>query len=228
LKELYVLCEGPTERGFCDQVLRSHLFPQHDGRIPTILIANSKHHGKFSRGGVPPRYETMRRDIVHTLKSHKSSVTCFTTMLDLYGLPRDFPGKDRHVRNPDNPHDFVDALEVAFGNDIADSRFIPYLQLHEYETMLFVEPEAFRVAFDDCDDAIEQLKTIAGSFPSIEHINDGRTTAPSKRIIEVLPAYDGRKPSAGPDIAEFTGVAAIRAKCAHFDAWLTRLEGLWQ
>ena len=92
--------------------------------------------------------------------------------------------------------------------------------------MLYAEPDAFRIAFENCESEIEQLKTMAASAPSIEHINDGEQTAPSKRIIDILPEYDGRKSSAGPDIAEYIGVATIRSKCPHFDEWLTTLENL--
>ena len=51
----------------------------------------------------------------------------------------------------------------------------------------------------------------------------------SKRIISVIPEYGGRKASAGPDIAEFIGIPAIRAKCPHFKLWLAQLENLsWE
>lgn len=72
--------------------------------------------------------------------------------------------------------------------------------------MLFAKPESFQIAFDDCDREIEELRQIATSFPTVEHIDDGRATAPSKRIINLFPAYEGRKTSAGPDIAELTGL----------------------
>jgi hypothetical protein len=102
-------------------------------------------------------------------------------------------------------------------------------QLHEYETMLFADPEAFAISFVHCEEEIRLLKEIAASAPSIEHIDDGRDTAPSKRIIAILPEYGGRKSTAGPDIAEFIGVANIRKACPHFDRWLTRLEGIpWE
>jgi Domain of unknown function (DUF4276) len=61
---------------------------------------------------------------------------------------------------------------------------------------------------------------------NLGRLHDGSDTAPSKRIISVIPEYDGRKASAGPDIAEYIGVSAIRAKCPHFDGWLTQLENL--
>jgi hypothetical protein len=126
------------------------------------------------------------------------------------------------------PRTYVESVEEAFGSDIADPRFIPYLQLHEYETILFTDPEAFRIAFENCDREVARLNAIAESFSSIEHINDGEATAPSKRIIDVIPTYKGLKTSAGPDIAEYIGLTAIRGKCFHFNAWLTKLEGLWK
>jgi hypothetical protein len=228
MKELYVFCEGPTEQGFCNQVLAPHLFPHHDGCIHTIKIAHSKHHGEISRGGIG-KYAALKRDIQNTLKSRDPKNVYFTTMIDLYGLPTNFPGKATNARNPANPTPYVQALEKAFGDDINHYHFIPYLQLHEYETLLFASPEAFAIAFDNCDGAIQQLKEIAAAKASVEYINDGKDTAPSRRIIGVIREYEGRKASAGPVIAEFIGTANIRDKCPHFHDWLTRLETLpWE
>ena len=64
------------------------------------------------------------------------------------------------------------------------------------------------------------------AFRTVEHINDGEQTAPSKRIIRVLPAYEGRKTTAGPDIAEVIGLVKLREKCPHFDNWLKAIERL--
>jgi hypothetical protein len=225
MKELYVFCEGPTEQGFCMQALSPHLFPHHDGCIHTIKIAHSKHHGIVYRGGIG-KYASLKRDIQNTLKSRHENNVFFTSMIDLYALPNEFPGKAANVRDPNNPTPYAIALETAFGVEIGDFRFIPHLQLHEYETMLLAEPDSFRISFDDCDQEIATLKALVASFPTIEHINDGKDTAPSKRIIDLLPAYDGLKTTAGPDIAEYTGIAAIRGKCPHFHEWLSKLEGL--
>jgi len=57
-------------------------------------------------------------------------------------------------------------------------------------------------------------------------IDDGAHTAPSKRIIAVLPDYEGAKPVIGPQVAALIGLDTIRAKCPHFAAWLSRLEQL--
>lgn len=222
MKELYVFCEGPTEQNFCKQVLQAHLFPRHDGEVRPIRIAHSRRHGVIHRGGVS-RYSVMKNDIRNTLNQHKRASVYFTSMIDLYALPSDFPSKADHQRNPDNPRPYVEALEAAFGQDIDDARFIPHLQLHEYETLLFANVESFGYSFDECDQEIEQLRQIVESFASVEHINDGPQTAPSKRIIDILPSYEGLKTTAGPDIAAYTGVERLCESCPHFSDWLTAI-----
>lgn len=226
MKELYVFCEGPTEQGFCNQVLARHLW-QFDCCIHTIKIAHSRHHGIIDRGGIG-KYETLWFDIQSTIKSRKQPGVYFTTMIDLYGLPADFPGKANHVRNPQNSRPYCEALEQAFGADIGDARFEPHLQLHEYETLLYSDPDAFEISFDDCDEAIAGLKRIATEFQDIERINDSELTAPSKRIIGLLEAYEGMKLTAGADIAEYIGLPTLRQHCSHFSDWIGRLENLLQ
>jgi hypothetical protein len=225
MRQLYVFCEGQTEQGFCTQVLQPHLFPLGDGVIHTLAVGQKDHHHVYGIGR-RTKYEKVRKFILNTIKQRAGQEVYFTTLFDLYALPNDFPGKNANVRNVANPTPYVVALEAAFGADINYFRFIPYLQLHEYETILFADPDSFAYSFENCAAEIQELKVIAASEPSIENINDGSDSAPSKRIISVIPEYDGRKASAGPDIAEYTGVAAIRAKCPHFDGWFTQLENI--
>ncbi len=223
MRELYVFCEGQTEQGFCKQVLERHLL-QFNCFIRTIFVAHSRRHGIIHRGGIG-KYETLRFDIQSKIKERKHNQgVYFTTMIDLYGLSSDFPGKADHVRNPQNPRPYCEALEQAFGADIGDTRFIPHLQLHEYETLLYSDPDAFAFSFDDCDGAIAGLKQIVAEFQDIERIDDGERTAPSKRIIGLLDAYQGMKVIAGPDIAEYIGLAKLRDRCPHFSDWVDRLE----
>jgi hypothetical protein len=47
-----VLCEGPTEQGFCRQVLAPRLFSECERLVHTIEAAHSRHHGIVSRGGI--------------------------------------------------------------------------------------------------------------------------------------------------------------------------------
>jgi hypothetical protein len=73
---------------------------------------------------------------------------------------------------------------------------------------------------------IAALKAIADRRATPELINDGRHSAPSKRIILQIPDYEDAKTVVGPQRAELIGLDVIRAKCPHFNAWLSRLEKL--
>ena len=124
------------------------------------------------------------------------------------------------------PQKRVEALEQAFAMDIRDGRFLPYIQLHEYEAYLFSDPTWFEYVYDHHEKQIATLKGIADGYATPELIDDGQHSAPSKRIIAELPDYEDAKSAVGPQVAELIGLAVIRRKCPHFAAWLLRLEGL--
>ena len=118
----------------------------------------------------------------------------------------------------------VESLEQAFALDIGDVRFVPYIQLHEYEVYLFSDPTWFAYFYDQHERQIATLQAVAQEFTSPELIDDGPNTAPSKRILAVFPDYEDGKSAVGPQVAELIGLDVIRAKCPHFAAWLSRLE----
>jgi hypothetical protein len=177
-----------------------------------ILIAHARRRGVTHRGG-GHRYLPMKNDILRFLRQEKGSDVYFTTMIDLYALPVDFPGMDdaeelRHVA-----YDRVSKLEEHFAEDIDDphgqpSRFIPYIQLHEFEAILLCRPEAFASFFGECRQQIERLKANIKDTPP-ELIDDGQHTAPSKRIVEQFPDYGGAKSAAGPRIADEIGIENV-------------------
>ena len=168
----------------------------------------------------------MRDDILRKIAQEQGKADVyFTTMIDLYAIDTNSPGfveaeKLRHL-----PEKRVEALEQAFAADIAYWRFIPYIQLHEYEAYLFSDPTQFRLYYPRHEHAIKNLLSVANAHAP-ERINDGPTTAPSKRIIAQLPGYERAKTVVGPEVAELIGLEVIRSKCPHFAAWLTRLEQL--
>jgi hypothetical protein len=146
-------------------------------------------------------------------------------MIDLYGLPDDFPGVAA-ARSQADPYRRVELLEKSLNEDIEDPRFLPYVQLHEFEAILLAKPQVFDTYYDKFLREIEKLVDLAKSVDSPERINDGENTAPSKRIAALIPDYARAKPTAGPILAAAIGLPAIREKCPHFDAWLRRLEDL--
>ncbi|HNB54727.1 MAG TPA: DUF4276 family protein, partial [Anaerolineales bacterium] len=142
-------------------------------------------------------------------------------MYDLYHLPDDFPGFSS--RPPQNGLAKALHLEHALIGDIGSPRFRPYLQVHEFEAFLFVNPDKTAEMFPGTNH-LPDLRAIRQAFPTPEDINDGPTTAPSKRLLALFPNYE--KPLYGTLGALEAGLDAIRDECAHFQEWLTWLEGL--
>ena len=144
-------------------------------------------------------------------------------MIDLYALPKSFPEANCTL-NPDNPYPYLAALEKSFFEDIGDERFIPYIQLYEYETLLFANPDVFSIFATPTSGIVRLKETITQYNELLEHIDDVATTHPKKRIQEAFRAY--KESSDGPDIAELIGLPTLRAKCPHFNEWITKLEQL--
>jgi hypothetical protein len=222
---LYLFAEGQTEQTFADNILKPHL-AQYDVFLEKIiLIAHARKKGKVHRGG-GRNYQPMKDDIVRFLKQEQGDNVRFTTMIGLYAIAPEFPRLYEAEILRQNPIQRVEFLENSFAEDVGEQRFIPYIQLHEYEAYLFSDPTCFESFYDNCLDQVETLKDIADSYETPELINDSRETAPSKRIIAQFPDYEKAKSTVGSLLAESIGLAKIRSKCPHFNAWLSKLESL--
>jgi hypothetical protein len=225
MPRLYLFAEGQTEQTFANTVLKLPLARLGVYLHPLVLIAHAKKKGKVHRGG-GRKYVPMKNDILRLLAQEKGGDVCFTTMIDLYAISAEFPGladaeKLRHL-----PDKRVEALEQAFANDIGDSRFVPYIQLHEFEAYLFSDPTSFEYFYDHHEKQLAALNAIADGHTTPELIDDRPDLAPSKRIIEQFPDYEDAKSLVGPQVAELISLDVIRSKCPHFAAWLLRLEKL--
>jgi hypothetical protein len=229
LIRLHILAEGQTEEGFANEILAPE-FAAHDIVVDVHCITTGRHRGAVFRGGLV-NYEHLARDLSLWMKGDQNEESWFTTMFDFYALPSNFPGFGTLHPALGAP-DRVAALEAGLHQDMVtrlaglpvSRRFIPYIQLHEFEALLFADPKAFLEAFPDSIQAVRRLSAIRAKFPNPEDINDKPLTAPSKRILALLPDY--QKPVAGLLIAQHIGLAAIRAVCPHFNAWITRLLAL--
>jgi hypothetical protein len=146
-------------------------------------------------------------------------------MIDVYALPSDFPALIEGRKKTD-AKEKVALLEKAFKDDIGRQNFVPYLQLHEYEALLFSDTttcDSGLKLFDGVS-RLKKLDEIREQFESPEHIDEGPNTAPSKRLKGLFPSYD--KLLFGPLITATIGLQKLREQCEHFDEWVTRLEQL--
>ncbi|WP_129630991.1 DUF4276 family protein [Candidatus Oscillochloris fontis] len=220
---LHFIVEGQTEETFVNRVL-SHFLGQYMISVDVRRIETSRRSGKIYRGGIT-EYIKIKKDVTLWMKEDQNNDAFFTTMFDLYALPNDFP-EFTLAKQSNDAYDRVEIMEQAFEKDISDPRFIPYIQLHEFEALILSDPRCFDWEFINHNKAISQLIEVCSQFDSPELINDNPNTAPSKRIIQLIPEYQGRKSSAGSLIAEKIGIPSIAAKCPHFAAWLKRLVAL--
>jgi len=135
-----VVVEGQTELSFVQDVLAEVLWP-HKVYLTAILLGVPGH-----KGG-RPNYARVRKDVLLHLKQDPNSYC--TTMLDFYGFGLGFPATEAPRDLPSLAHAIQ--IEKAIREDVIqaipdlrpDVRFLPYIQLHEFEGLLFSDPSAF-------------------------------------------------------------------------------------
>ena len=223
---LHVLCEGQTELRFASKVLSTYLVVKGIIVLAQLLITSRK---KNERGGILS-YQQAKRDLTFMIRGtqdNETEVHYFTTMFDLYALPDDFPGfADASAMKDYNQ---VAKLENAFGKDLNCYKFIPYIQLHEFEALVLCDIDGLKDSYPNSAKRLNELKNEVTSQygDNMELVDNSAETAPSKRIIMALKdEYYYDKPKTGTEITDKIGIDTLRAKCRHFDAWLTKLEQL--
>lgn len=222
---LHLFAEGTTELVFAREVLVPHLAGLGVYLYNPVLVAHARKKGRIHRGG-GRRFRPMQNDIERRLKEDRSDDAYFTTMIDLYALHHDFPRRKEADRLLSRPYDRVTYLEKSWQDETNDRRFLPFIQLHEFEAYLFADLTQLAEFFDNATRGIRKLQDIADGAKSPELIDDGQHTAPSKRIIAQFPTYKSLKTTVGPQMAKLIGLHTIRSACPHFDRWLGSLERL--
>lgn len=226
-KIVHILCEGQTEQGFVAEVLRPYLLTHGvSGVKSTIVHTNRK---KNARGGLLT-YSQAATDLEVLCKTNSDGVYerhIITTMFDLYALPDDFPAYEASKVFVE-PYRRVAALETAFSETINDRRFIPYIQLHEFEALLFCGIEHLEKHYPGSEKRCRQLMHDLEEAGNPELINNSPDTAPSKRIIRAIEGnrkqyYNYNKPVTGKAITKIIGIDRLRAQCRHFDEWIEKL-----
>ncbi len=216
-----MLVEGQTEETFFNSVIRPHMNSLGiDANCTRICTQREEGRRKF-RGGHGHKWAHIERDIRRLLGSRPDRVS---TLIDLYGFPRDMPGFPTPW--PGKTRDRVAALSSALAAVIDDVRFVPGLLVHEFEGLLFTDVDRLVdvVCLDEREigKAKRTLQAMRDEFAAPEDINDGIETAPSKRILDTLPTY--AKALHGPRVATAIGLLPLRQACPHFHAWLELLE----
>lgn len=219
--EVVVLAEGLTELTFIRDVLAPVMQPKNI-YMHEVLIGGIGGDVRFARA----------KKAIGIYLKHRN-VKYITTMLDYYGIDSGWPGKSEviqaistgrkitaHEKGVMVEDATLEIIKTCFSEYRPEIRFIPYIQMHEFEALLFSDASILagqiRVRLSD-------VEVILRACGEPEEVNDGPETAPSKRLLSLC---DYRKVKMGKTISEAIGIQAIREKCPHFNDWLNKLESL--
>lgn len=144
----------------------------------------------------------------HELPRLAPAFDAISTMYDFHGFKR------RGDRSPSQLEDAIRSISPTV---------IPYIQVHDFEALLFSHPETTAAALRDPGRAHE-LQAIRSRYASPEEIDGRPECFPKARLRRLFPRYD--PVLHGPSIAERIALATLRRECPRFHGWVARLEVL--
>lgn len=209
--DLAIVVEGATEEMFVRSILKAYLKCKDVDPEPFQIGA-----GRSGCGG-NVTIDELASDM-HTYYEFYG-FNAVTSLVDFYGF------SDEDGRSPDQLVEAIqNKLREISQNKELDGRFVfPYVQVYEFEGLLFSNVDVFKEEFDQAP--VRELRAIRSKFPTPEDINDSAKTAPSRRIRNLI-GQRYQKSVNGPSLAAKIGLDTIREECRRFDEWLTRLENL--
>lgn len=217
MKRLIIVVEGDTEKEFIDKVLSPYLYAKGLLSVNCFKI-------KHTKGGLT-KYQHLKTDLINCI--YESNVLV-STLIDFYALPKDFP-KYEEAKTIVNKADRLTFLEKAITEDLETEKgqdfpnLLPYIQLHEFEALVFSSIDAIKSLYSNEDAKFNELEKIMEAHPNPEDINDKPETAPSKRLknSQLIRGYN--KVNDGIMIIEEAGIDTVLSKCPRFNNWVETL-----
>ncbi|MDR6761914.1 hypothetical protein J2Y38_002123 [Flavobacterium sp. 2755] len=224
MKRIIIICEGQTEQQFCNDVLQSYF------NLKNIFLQNPT---ISKTGGGIVNWEALKHQVVTHLKQDSTSIV--TTLIDFYGIHANHKYPNWQVAKLQQDKSVgMDLMEEGMQLDIPEDlrkRFVPYVQLHEFEAILFSDINVYDNNFEP-DEFLDYkyLVDTINDNANPEMINDGVETAPSKRLSKILKGYysdnENMKVFYGSLLSHDIGILQIKNKCPRFNEWLSKLENI--
>lgn len=218
MRSLYIIVEGETEEEFVKRLLVPYLYGHGlTCHIQAILVhVSGGGHGHSNT-------EHFLNTIEPVLYLRGEPVV--TSLLDFFRFPRKQASFAACTALPTAAAQ-ADCLQQALFTAMQGIRsyrhFLPYVQLHEFEALLFADAAGHslhppRIAAD--------VAAVIAAHPAPEDINSRPEWAPSKRLEAIYRAHNHtyRKGADAVDIAELIGMDQLRARCPRFGAWVEAL-----
>lgn len=213
-----VVVEGKTEEIFIKVLIAPYLASKGIYLVPTII-------SKSGQKGGDVKFERAKKDIKNFLyQSHNAFVT---TLIDYYGV-KEWPGIEsaKTVAEPKEIANIINsATKEVLSRELSkiniEEKFIPYIAVYEFESLLFSDPEILKRNLVEKDDLIN---AVIKSFGEPERINNSPETAPSKLLDQWYKTGEFPKTTLGIKIAKEIGIAKMREKCPLFNKWISQME----
>lgn len=216
MKRIEIIVEGPAEMTFVNEVLAPYIYRKLEYKclVMPILI----HLGQSGGKGGFVNYMHLRNDVMRSLKSNDSELIV-TTFVDYFRIPKNRMPERELWMDEQNHYTQVRMMEDAMARDINDRRFIPYIQMHEFEALLFSSKRGFATYWTE--NQVEKVQKVIDAFACPEDINTNPTGAPSKRLLTINPSYN--KVVDGNIVALEVGVETMLDTCPKFRRWVENL-----
>lgn len=207
--------EGFCEEDFIKQTVAPHLRAHGVFATPIVLQTSREASGRKHKGGAVS-VARVASDLERILPSFDH----VTTFYDFYGF------EDKKATET------ADQLAARIAMAVGAPRTLrAYVQMHEFEALLFAEPIMVGDYFkaEPIGREVARAVQLAGGP---ENVDDSPRTAPSKRLEDWCLSHSderynsGTKRRHGPRLAEKIGLTAMRAACPRFAVWLAGLETL--
>lgn len=219
-----IVVEGPSERNFLNSVVAPHLGVAGVFILPSVV-------GSPGHKGGCIKFERVLTDIENYLKQRPD--TLVSTMVDYFRLDVHWPGM-LQIQERLNSGETIslsekaEVLHRATFNAVQaklpeiaflEKRFVPYIQMHEFEALLFSDGD---VLAERMGISPSRIEAVIAEYDTPEHINMDPEKAPSKRIEQLAGKY--KKVRQSLPIAQEIGLSKMRQQCQLFNQWLNAFE----
>ena len=216
MKNIIIYCEGQTEESFVNSILYPY-FAGMDIYVTPVIHKTKRTPTKSFKGGVKSYYP-IKEELIKLCQNPNLIVT---TMFDYYGMPGDTPSID--YKNSDI-YNRVEYIEKAINEDIGYSNLMFNILIHEFEGLLFSNPQSFSIITDGTK--VSKLQAVKDNAETPEHINNSYETTPSRRIKSIINDYS--KVRQGTIVAKHIGIDKMLSECKHFEQWINKIQNTSQ
>lgn len=207
-----IVVEGHSENSFFTRYLEE-LFPYNFGEKDSLLKCNIDIINLKGMGDI----DILKKKIINQL----IGFDIVTTFVDYYGIKNIKKGYNKNNKFKNFFDEFID-----FNN--FDSILIPYVQMHEFETLLLSDVDKLTNILQNNNVKVSNvagtLKSDIKNYNDIEEINGSQDTSPSKRIIKYYPDYENMKLNIPNLVIKSIGIDVIRTKCKFFNIWIEKMN----